>query len=111
MASLNQKTNNSHLIMVAIFIATFMTSIEATIVTTALPTIISDLNGLSMQSWVFATYLLTSAISTPVYGKLADTVGRKPIFIIGTSLFLLGSFLCGVAGNIETLIVFRAIQG
>ncbi|MDO1604480.1 MDR family MFS transporter [Lactobacillus sp. YT155] len=111
MASLNQKTNNSHLIMVAIFIATFMTSIEATIVTTALPTIISDLNGLSMQSWVFATYLLTSAISTPVYGKLADTVGRKPIFIIGTSLFLLGSFLCGIAGNIEALIVFRAIQG
>ncbi|GKQ42197.1 MFS transporter [Companilactobacillus sp. RD055328] len=106
-----EKKNNSTLIMVAIFIATFMTSIEATIVTTALPTIISELKGLSMQSWVFSAYLLTSAISTPIYGKLADTIGRKKIFLGGIILFCLGSFLCGIAPNIQSLIIFRAIQG
>lgn len=105
------KKNDSTLIMIAIFISTFMTSIEATIVTTALPTIISDLHGLSLQSWVFSVYLLTSAISTPIYGKLADTIGRKKIFILGIFLFLVGSFLCGIASNIQILIVFRAIQG
>ncbi|KRN99275.1 MFS transporter [Companilactobacillus kimchiensis] len=99
------------LIMIAIFIATFMTSVETTIVTTALPTIISKLDGLSMQSWVFAMYLLTMAISTPIYGKLSDQIGRKPIFMIGLIVFCVGSFLCGISSNIYSLILFRAIQG
>lgn len=97
--------------MLAIFIATFMTSVETTIVTTALPTIISQLNGLAMQSWVFAMYLFTTAVSTPIYGKLADRIGRKPIFISGLLVFSMGSFLCGIATNIYGLILFRAIQG
>ncbi len=99
------------LIMSAIFIATFMTSVEITIVTTALPTIISKLDGLSMQSWVFAMYLLTTAISTPIYGKLSDRIGRQPIFMMGLLIFSIGSFLCGIASNIYFLILFRAIQG
>ncbi|WP_416353783.1 MFS transporter [Agrilactobacillus fermenti] len=98
-------------IVAAIFIATFMTSVETTIVTTALPTIISQLNGLALQSWIFAVYLLTTAISTPIYGKLADNIGRKPIFISGLIVFSLGSFLCGVAPNIIILILCRALQG
>lgn len=105
------KKSNLLMIMIAIFIATFMTSVETTIVTTALPTIISKLNGLSMQSWVFAMYLLTTAVSTPIYGKLSDRVGRKPIFVTGVIVFSLGSFLCGIADNIYYLILFRAIQG
>lgn len=99
------------LIMAAIFIATFMTSVETTIVTTAFPTIISSLHGLSMQSWVFATYLLTTALSTPIYGKLADRIGRKPIFTTGLILFTVGSFFCGISTNIYLLIISRAIQG
>ncbi len=99
------------LIMLAIFISTFMTSVETTIITTSLPTIISELRGLSVQSWVFAAYLLTTALSTPVYGKIADRVGRKVVYILGITLFTIGSMLCGFSPNIYTLIIFRAIQG
>ncbi|MQS76373.1 MFS transporter [Companilactobacillus halodurans] len=108
-----RKNNESNLllIMIAIFIATFMTSVETTIVTTAMPTIISKLNGLSLQSWVFAMYLLTTAVSTPIYGKLSDRIGRKPVFMMGLIVFSLGSFLCGISSNIYSLIFFRAIQG
>ncbi len=103
--------SNLSLVMIAIFIATFMTSVETTIITTALPTIISKLNGLSVQSWVFAMYLLTTSVSTPIYGKLSDRVGRKPIFVVGLLVFSIGSLLCGIASNIYLLIFFRAIQG
>lgn len=98
-------------ILLAIFIATFMTSVEVTIVTTAMPTIISELHGLEIQSWVFAVYLLVSAITTPIYGKLSDSMGRKKLFMFGLLLFIIGSFLCGFAPNMLTLIVFRLIQG
>ncbi|MEG1094252.1 MAG: MFS transporter, partial [Lactococcus sp.] len=98
-------------IVIAIFIATFMTSVEVTIVTTAMPTIISQLKGLELQSWVFAIYLLISAIATPIYGKLADNLGRKNIFIFGLVSFVIGSILCGIAPNMLFLIIFRAIQG
>lgn len=108
---LKNKRLNLLLTMIAIFIATFMTSVETTIITTAMPTIISKLNGLSMQSWVFAMYLLTTVVSTPIYGKLSDQLGRKPIFIVGLMIFSLGSFLCGIAPNIYLLILFRAIRG
>lgn len=97
--------------MMAVLIATFMTSVETTIITTALPTIVSHLNGLSFQSWVFATYLLTTALSTPIYGKLSDRWGRKPVFMIGLLIFSIGSLLCGLANNIILLILFRGLQG
>ncbi|CAH1850603.1 Major Facilitator Superfamily protein [Leuconostocaceae bacterium R-53105] len=100
-----------NLILTAILIATFMTSVETTIITTALPTIVSNLNGLSYQSWIFAMYLLTTALTTPIYGKLSDQIGRKPVFLIGLVFFTTGSALCGLAGNMLSLILFRAIQG
>ncbi len=98
-------------IFIAIFIATFMTSVEVTIVSTAMPTIISELHGLDIQSWVFAIYLLSTAITTPIYGKLSDNMGRKKIFMFGLFTFILGSFLCGFAPNMISLIAFRLLQG
>lgn len=99
------------LIMTAVFIATFMTSVEVTIVTTALPSIISELHGLAYQSWIMSAYLLTAAITTPIYGKLADTIGRKKVFLWGVIMFTLGSLFSGLATNIYMLIAMRALQG
>ncbi|KRL00591.1 MFS transporter [Liquorilactobacillus capillatus] len=98
-------------ILIAIFIATFMTSVEITIVTTALPSIISELHGLAYQSWIMSTYLLTTAITTPIYGRLADSWGRKKVFQIGVILFTLGSLLSGLSPSIFFLILARALQG
>lgn len=106
-----EKKTNTIVVTIAIFIATFMTAIEGTIVSTAMPTIVSDLHGLNIMSWVVSIFLLMTAVSTPVYGKLADTIGRKPIFIFGLVVFILGSALCGLAQNMIMLIIFRVIQG
>ncbi|AFT81751.1 MFS transporter [Leuconostoc carnosum] len=106
-----KEKNNIMFIMVAVLIATFMTSVETTIITTALPRIVSQLDGLSMQSWVFATYLLTTALSTPIYGKLADRIGRKSIFLIGIIIFVVGSFFSGLSNQMIMLIFFRGLQG
>ncbi len=99
------------LLMVCVFIATFMTSVEITIVTTALPTIISDIHGLAFQSWIMSAYLLTTTVTTPIYGKLADIWGRKNLFLFGLIIFTVGSCLSGLAPNIWLLILARAIQG
>jgi EmrB/QacA subfamily drug resistance transporter len=92
-------------------LAMFMAAIEVTIVATAMPTIIAQLGGFAQFGWVFSGYLLTQAVSVPIYGRLADLWGRKRIFFIGTSLFLLGSVLCGMAQSMTWLIIFRAFQG
>lgn len=89
----------------------FMSAVEATIVSTAMPSIVSDLGGFSLYSWVFSSYLLMQVATILIYGKIADLVGRKPVFVVGVSIFLLGSLLCGFATSMEILIVFRFIQG
>ncbi|MCI1694553.1 MDR family MFS transporter [Aneurinibacillus aneurinilyticus] len=104
------KTNRRN-VTIAMLVATFLAAIEVTIVSTAMPRIVSDLGGLKLISWVFAIYLLTTSVTTPIYGKLADLFGRKVIFTFGTAVFLLGSALCGLAQSMEQLIVYRAIQG
>jgi EmrB/QacA subfamily drug resistance transporter len=86
-------------------------SLDQTIVSTALPTIVSDLGGLSQLSWVITGYLLASTVSTPLWGKLGDLYGRKPFFLTSIVLFLVGSALCGISQNMAELIVFRAAQG
>ncbi len=88
-----------------------LASIDQTIVSTAMPTIVKQLDGMSLYSWVFTVYMLASTTTIPVYGKLADLFGRRNVYLFGLSLFLLGSFLCGFAGSMSQLIVFRGIQG
>lgn len=105
------KKTNVRVVMIAIFMTTFMTAIEGTIVSTAMPTIVSDLNGLEIMNWVVSIFLFMTAVSTPLYGKLADSIGRKPIFLFGIALFVIGSALCGQAQNMVELILFRVIQG
>ncbi len=97
--------------LAACLIATFMAAVENTIVATAMPTIVADLGGFQLFSWVFAAYLLTQGVSIPIYGRLADIFGRKRVFIAGAALFLLGSTLCGFAWGMVPLILFRALQG
>ncbi|EEI71453.1 MFS transporter [Lentilactobacillus hilgardii] len=106
-----QGPNKRWIIMTAVFIATFMTSVEVTIVTTALPAIISELHGLAFQSWIMSAYLLTTAITTPIYGKLADMMGRRNIFQWGVFVFTVGSLLSGLSPSILLLIISRALQG
>jgi EmrB/QacA subfamily drug resistance transporter len=99
------------LVLAACLMATFMAAVESTIVATAMPTIVADLGGFSLFSWVFAVYLLTQAVSIPVYGRLADIYGRKRVFYAGAGLFLVGSTLCGLSHSMVALILFRALQG
>ncbi|MDR0691050.1 MAG: MFS transporter, partial [Streptococcaceae bacterium] len=99
------------IVIAALFFVTFMTAVEGTIVTTAMPTIIGELHGVKIMNWVFSIYLLTTAMSTPLYGKLAERWGRKKAFYLGIFLFLLGSFLSGMSSSMSFLIIARAIQG
>ncbi|MGK4073312.1 MDR family MFS transporter [Lactobacillus crispatus] len=105
------KKTNVPIVTLAIFMTTFMTAIEWTIVSTAIPTIVSDLDGLEIMNWVISIFLLMTAVSTTLYGKLADSIGRKPVFLFGIALFVIGSSLCGLAQNMVELILFRVIQG
>lgn len=103
--------NNEKKIVTALLISTFLAAIEVTIISTAMPTIVDRLGGFELISWVFAIYLLTISVTTPIWGKLADLTGRKKIFIIGVTIFLIGSALSGLSQNMGQLIFFRAIQG
>src|SRR5580704_6570090 len=86
-------------------------SLDSTVVSTALPTIVGDLGGLNHISWVVTAYLLAQTVVTPLYGKLGDLYGRKLMLQIAMVLFLVGSALCGLAQNLDMLIAFRALQG
>ena len=98
-------------VFLAMMLAIFMVSVEATIVATAMPTIVADLGGLRYFSWVFGAYLLTQAVTIPIYGRLADYYGRKALLIVAIVIFLAGSVLSGFAHDMLTLILFRALQG
>lgn len=89
----------------------FLAALEATVVGTAMPTVIASLGGLNHYSWVFSAYLITSTVTVPVWGKLSDLYGRRIIYQIGIAVFLLGSVLSGVSDSMTQLIVFRAVQG
>jgi EmrB/QacA subfamily drug resistance transporter len=99
------------LVLAAAMMAIVLTATEGSIVATAMPTIVAQLGGFHLFSWAFAAFLLTQAVSIPIYGRLADLYGRKPVFFAGTSLFLAASLLCGLAWGMGSFILFRALQG
>nr|WP_255447633.1 MFS transporter [Schumannella sp. 10F1B-5-1] len=92
-------------------VSTGLIAIDSTILATAVPTITHELGGFAQFPWLFSIYLLAQAVAVPVYSKLADTFGRKPVMLAGIALFLLGSILCGLAWSMPALIAFRAVQG
>ncbi|MFS0853567.1 MFS transporter [Microbacterium sp. 179-I 3D4 NHS] len=95
----------------ALMLATGLIAIDATILATAVPSIVRDLGSYQQFPWLFSVYLLAQAVSVPIYSRFADTVGRKPIILLGIALFLLGSILCGLAWSMPALIAFRVVQG
>lgn len=98
-------------LLIAMMLATGLVAIDSTVIATAVPSIVDDLGGFSQFPWLFSVYLLASAVTVPVYAKLADTIGRKPIMLWGIGIFLLGSILAGFAWDMPSLIAFRAVQG
>ncbi|MFV9504077.1 MAG: MDR family MFS transporter [Oscillochloridaceae bacterium umkhey_bin13] len=99
------------LITLGVMISLFMASMEATVIATAMPTIVAELGGLASYSWVFAIYMLTSTTVGPIFGKLSDIYGRRPIYMVAIGIFLVGSLLCGLAQSMGQLIAARAVQG
>ena len=95
----------------ALMLTTGLVALDSTIIATAVPSIVQDVGGFTQFPWLFSIYLLTAAVTVPLYGKLADVIGRKPLLFFGIAVFLLGSVLCGVAWSMPALIAFRAVQG
>jgi EmrB/QacA subfamily drug resistance transporter len=99
------------LTLIAVTSAMFLASLDGTVVATAMPTVIGDLHGLDHYAWVFTAYLLAEIATIPLWGRFADMYGRKKIFLIGLAIFLVGSILCGLAGSMVQLVLFRGVQG
>jgi EmrB/QacA subfamily drug resistance transporter len=104
-------SRNHIIVTIGIMLGLFLASIEGTIVGTAMPTIVAQLGGLSIYSWVFSAYMLTQTSTTPIYGKLSDMFGIRPVYMIAVALFLIGSMLSGTAQTMNELVAYRALQG
>ncbi len=98
-------------VLFAVLLGLFLSALDQNVVGTALPRIVTDLHGSGLYTWVVTAYLLSSTITVPIYGKLSDIYGRKPWLIVGVSIFLIGSILCGLSQNMTELIMFRGLQG
>ncbi|MDI3339685.1 MAG: MDR family MFS transporter [Sphaerobacter sp.] len=105
------RQTNRPAVVAAVMLGTFLAALDTSIVGTAMPTVIGELSGISLYSWVFSAYLLTSTTTVPLYGRLADLYGRKPLFLAAAGIFVVGSMLCGVAQSMPQLVAFRALQG
>jgi len=99
------------MILGGVILAILLSSLDQTIVATAMPTIVKELHGMEHFSWVFTAYMLGSTVTVPIYGKLSDMFGRRKLYLLAIVIFLTGSILCGMAGSMNALILFRAIQG
>src|SRR5690349_21451427 len=106
-----KNASRRRLIFAALLLVLFIASLDQTIVSTALPTIVGDLGGLQHLSWVVTAYLLASTVVGPLYGKLGDLYGRKRVLQVALVVFLIGSALAGAAQSMSELIAFRAVQG
>jgi MFS family permease len=98
-------------VLISVMLSTGLVAIDSTVLATAVPSIVGELGGFHQFPWLFSAYLLGQAVTTPIYAKLSDVFGRRPILLLGIGLFLLGSVLCAAAWNMLALIVFRAVQG
>src|SRR6185312_10232220 len=98
-------------VLIAVMLSTGLVALDSTIIATAVPSIVTDLGGFAQYPWLFSIYLLTQAVTVPLYGKFADVLGRKPVMFFGIGVFLLYSVTCGFAWNMLSLIVFRGVQG
>jgi EmrB/QacA subfamily drug resistance transporter len=105
------RTTHRPLTTVALALSLFMAALEMTVVSTAMPTVVSELGGIQSYAWVFTAYMLASTITVPIYGKLADLYGRKPILLFGIGLFIASSFASGLSTSMGMLIAFRTVQG
>jgi EmrB/QacA subfamily drug resistance transporter len=99
------------LVILGVMCSIFLASMEGTVVATAMPTIVGQLGGLASYSWVFAGYMLAATTPVPLFGKLSDLVGRRPVFAVAMTLFLVGSLLCAQATSMPALVAFRVVQG
>ena len=98
-------------IVAGLMVAMFLAALDQTVVSTAIRTIADDLQGYDLQAWATTAFLITSTISTPLYGKLSDIYGRRPFYLFAIAVFVVGSVLCGMADSMYQLAVFRAVQG
>jgi len=98
-------------VLISLMLCTALVAIDATILATAVPSIVTEVGGFAQFPWLFSVYLLAQAVTVPVYGKLADLFGRKPVMLWGIACFFVGSVLCGIAWSMPALIAFRAVQG
>jgi EmrB/QacA subfamily drug resistance transporter len=98
-------------VLAAVMLCVGLVALDGTIIATAVPSVVADLGGFAQFPWLFSIYLLTQAVTVPLYGKYADVVGRRPVMLFGIGVFLLGSVLCGIAWSMPTLIIARAVQG
>src|SRR3954463_16245038 len=103
--------NNKFAILGGVILGMLLSALDQTIVSTAMPKIVGELNGLAHLTWVFTAYMLASTITVPIYGKLSDIFGRRGLYMLGIVIFLVGSALSGLANSMLLLILFRAIQG
>lgn len=98
-------------VLIALLLSMFMAAMEMTVVSTAMPTVVGDLGGIHLYAWVFTAYLVASTVMVPIFGKLADLFGRKPVLLFGIGVFILSSVACGFATSMVGLVIFRALQG
>src|SRR4051812_20328416 len=105
----NSNPMKVRLIVTGLMLGMLLSALDQTIVSTAMPTVIQKLGGFNLYSWVFAIYMLTSTTAVPIFGKLADLYGRRLVYLIGMSFFIVGSALCGLSHNMTELIIFRGI--
>src|SRR5213592_4771471 len=98
-------------IFIVVLLGIFLAALDQTIVGTALPRIVTDLKGNDVYTWAFTSYLLTATISGPIYGKLSDLFGRRPILLFAVAVFLIGSLLSGLSQEMWQFVAFRAVQG
>ncbi|WP_421014325.1 MFS transporter, partial [Glutamicibacter creatinolyticus] len=105
------RTGGFKLVFAGLILAVLLNALDQTIVATALPTMVGELHGFDQLAWVITAYVLAPTIGLPIYGKLGDQFGRKPVFVFAIAVFLAGSVLRGMAGSMPLLIAFRALQG